>query len=376
MTGNDLAALNTNARLLLAHLFDAHVQVAGALFTESAGDEELVRTFGSAQAYQKAISWLVSKKLAEWVTDDGFTITEFGTEVAADTELLERELPAPPRSVLPSSDGTGEVHQRVRELNRSARSLLMFLHKWHLDGGGRPFHVGPSNDTLTACSLDDESYRAAAHRLIEKDLGKWAGTGGLMTIVRQGVHAAEDAHVLESLLPVGAQPSSGQPSRRPDMISAVAEVREFAQVLINDGALQEIVTRDSHELDAALTHGLHKSAALLTGSIIEGVLLSLCERNRTIAATHMKQSKDFPEKASIETLIEIARDEGLIRDLAGDVAGTVREYRDLIHPDRERRTKPKVDDAMSGALLALLRVVVRDIRDAIADGRVAAYEAK
>lgn len=374
MNPTEVAVLNANARRLLAH--DAHVQFAGAMFTESSGDEELAGEFGSKQAYGRAIEWLVSKNLAEWVTADGFTITPFGTEVAADPDLLESELPAPSKCTSSSAQASGDVGQRVYDLNRDARSLLTYLHKWHLDGGGRPFYVGPCDETFSACSLDDESYRAAARRLIEKDLGKWAGGGGAMTITRQGVRSAEDHRLIEALLPVGAQSTPGQPLLQPDIASAIAEVRDVARDIIIDEALREIVERDSHELEAAVAHGLHKSAALLTGSIIEAVLLGVCERNRTIAATHMKQGKDFPEKATIEKLVEIARDEGLIRDLAGDVAATVREYRDLIHPDRERRTRPKVDDAMSGALLALLRVVVRDIRDAMADGRVEAYEAK
>lgn len=376
MSEPDLAVLNANARRLLAHLFDAHVQFAGAMFTESSGDDELVREFGSPRAFSRAIDWLVSKNLAEWVTGDGFTISQFGVEVAADPELLESELPVSSTSPSPTAPGSREVGQRVHDLNRDARSLLAFLHKWHLDTGGRSFHVAPCEETFVACSLNDESYGAAARRLIEKGLGKWAGGGRLMTITPQGVQASEEPRLVESLLPVSPLANSRPSAPQPDIVSAIAEVRDLARDIITDATLREIVERDSHELDAAMAHGLHKSAALLTGSIIEGVLLSVCERNRTIAATHMKHGKDFPEKASIETLIEIARDEGLIRDLARDVAGTVRDYRDLIHPDRERRTRPKVDDAMSGALLALLRVVVRDIRDAMVDGRIAAYEAK
>src|SRR5688572_699392 len=74
----DALELNRNARALLSHLYDAHVKFAGQMFTESHSNPELAREFGSVAKYHATIKWLVSKNLAEHVTFDGFTITEYG----------------------------------------------------------------------------------------------------------------------------------------------------------------------------------------------------------------------------------------------------------------------------------------------------------
>ncbi|WP_437728066.1 hypothetical protein [Sorangium sp. So ce861] len=149
-----------------------------------------------------------------------------------------------------------------------------------------------------------------------------------------------------------------------------------APILIKDDDFREIVERDLGELEAALTHGMHKSTALLAGSIAEAILIDLCDRNRTMASSYMKQREPFPEKASLDKLIEIDRGEGLIEPLTETMANAVREHRDLIHPDRERRSRPKVDAATVGALMSLLRLVAGEVEAAIVDKRVDQYEAK
>ncbi|XXY16790.1 hypothetical protein WME88_51995 [Sorangium sp. So ce216] len=372
---SELVQLNTAARTLLSRLHDDHIKCSGRLFSLSRSDQQLASQFSSPAQFRAAVDWLISKGLARSVNRGSFTITPHGVSASDDENLLDELLPVPPQLPVQAA-GTSCAAKDVYELNAIARRLLAFLHRWHLNAAGGPFHVGPCDETFQVCELNEATYREAAGRLVSKTLAKPAGAGDMITITRRGVDVAENDGSLDRELPIAPRERAGPPGIALEVASALAEVRKIAPSLMIDDVLRAIVERDLRELEAALMHGLHKSTALLAGSITEAVLLDFCDRNRLIAQTYMKQRETFPEKVSLEKLIDIAGKEGLIKELASSLAVAVKNYRDLIHPDRERRTQPAVDDAMGGALVALLRLIVRDLRDASDDGRVGAYETK
>ena len=142
-----------------------------------------------------------------------------------------------------------------------------------------------------------------------------------------------------------------------------------------DADLRSIVDRDLDELDAAIRAGLHKCSAILAGSIVEALLIDMLDQNRAIASSHLKRKK-FPEEASLGELVTIATAEGLLEAMATGLVEHLKDFRDLVHPDRERRTKPKVDATTAAALVSLLGLVVRDLASAAVDGKLAAYVAK
>ncbi len=207
-----------------------------------------------------------------------------------------------------------------------------------------------------------------------KGLAKWSGLGGVITITPRGVAAQENQRVLSAELEVEQiqMTSAVMPA---DQAAAFASCRDTFPAIFADHDLLAIVQRDLAELERALAAGLHKSTMLLAGSITEAILLDVCNRNPPVAAGYLKQARDYPEKASLDHLIDIAQGEGILVDIADKMA-VVRSHRDLIHPECERRTKPLVDGATAGALVALLRIVVRDVKLAIESGSVAAYAAK
>jgi hypothetical protein len=121
---------------------------------------------------------------------------------------------------------------------------------------------------------------------------------------------------------------------------------------------------------------------LLGGSILEGILVDVLDRNRALASSYMKKRR-FPEEASLQDLIAIAGDSALLdppRHLLTPtsiaLANAVTDHRDLIHPHSEARRRILVDEATARAVVHLLTIVVRDLVEANERGDIAAYENK
>lgn len=266
------------------------------------------------------------------------------------------------------------VDPRVVDANEKARRVLKALHHYHLEHAGAAWHLyveGPNDELLKVLDLDETGWRAATARLVDKGLAEWVGAGSV-TSTPYGIEVAEDDGMLDAELPVGPR---ARGDVEPTTASALAEITGVALAFVADDAIREIVERDRRELELAVAHGMHKSAALLAGSISEALLLDVCDRNRVISASYLPAKKRFPEDASLGLLIEIGEKEGLLSDLAHPLL-RLKDYRDLVHPDRERRLGVQVDAATSGALVQLLRLVLRDLAAAADDGRIEGFAAR
>src|SRR5262249_43333987 len=150
---------NAAARKLFAKLCDAELEASGALFSLSQSDHELLAEFDDPDL-RSTIDWLNSKGLSEWMTNDGFTISDHGKSIADDPdEELDRLLPvpagwSPPPTVTMSTDPM----QQAYELNGLARRLLAYLHRFALKHPGRPFQIGPNPETFGEAQLDKPGY--------------------------------------------------------------------------------------------------------------------------------------------------------------------------------------------------------------------------
>lgn len=262
----------------------------------------------------------------------------------------------------------------VYALNADARKLLAYLHRRSFELGGGPYSVGNNSTTFAATTIVPSQFVAVARRLVTKRLAQNMGMGGSVMITPLGIETFEDPPSLDRLLPIGAPAS--RPAPAVEVAEALREIRSVSLDFMVDGDLRAIVERDLDELDAAIVAGLHKCSAILAGSVVEGLLIDMLDQNRAIAQTHMAQRRHFPEDASLGDLVDIATKEMLLEAVASGLVDHLKDFRDLVHPDRERRTKPKVDAATAGALVSLLRLVVRDLVAAARDGKLAAYLAK
>lgn len=145
---------------------------------------------------------------------------------------------------------------------------------------------------------------------------------------------------------------------------------------MRDAALRRIAGDDFAEMRVCLESAAHKAALLLAGSACESMLLDMLERNSTIAKTYLKKPDDFPDRVSLELLVTAAVTEGLVTDTALHLAPMVKNYRDLIHPNRVRRGNITVDMHTAKLLAQTAVIIGRDLQAADVDGRASAFENK
>jgi hypothetical protein len=157
---------------------------------------------------------------------------------------------------------------------------------------------------------------------------------------------------------------------------------------LRDKSVVSIINRDLEELEAVLRLGLAKSSLMLAGSILEGILFDVTNRNPALAGSFLegqKGQKKWPKDASLPLMIDILLNTALENHATGEKSyiftKTVRSYsititdhRDLIHPHAEMRTKTRVNKDIALAMAILLRLVVLELEGAGKAGLLDLYE--
>ena len=127
---------------------------------------------------------------------------------------------------------------------------------------------------------------------------------------------------------------------------------------ISDAGFKDILIRDFEELKKCHEAKASKSILILSGSIIEAILvdyfLSFMPENLT-------DKKIL--KMDLFSLIELAFDQKLISSSSKDLSTVIKNYRNLIHPGREIRKREKFDNETSNIALSLLKIVIKEIRE-------------
>jgi hypothetical protein len=145
---------------------------------------------------------------------------------------------------------------------------------------------------------------------------------------------------------------------------------------MRDAALRAIVEEDLVNVARCLDAGAWKAAALLAGGACEGMLLDVLERNAIITKGYLgNKAADFPDKTSLEQLIYVAKQEGLIQALALSFAPGLQQHRDLIHPNRARKAPPITQDVARSAAHSV-NVVAEALHEAAKGGLLTAFEKK
>lgn len=273
----------------------------------------------------------------------------------------------------------------VRELHpyEAARKTLTILHEIFLKYGHFSWSISPDGeDEFTSIGLDEEGAVKALRLLVAKNLAEHVGIDSFV-ITQYGVSACDHPETLDHELPVAGRVGGGAGTlgeRRTNDVE-LDELSKVGDTLESD-EIREIVSRDISELKIAVELGLAKSTILLSGSILEGVLIDVLDRNRALASTYMRRRR-FPEDASLQDLIGIAGDSALLdapahllTETSIALAKAVTDHRDLIHPHAEARGRIRVDESTARAILHLLSLVVRDLAQAKSRGDIDAYVKK
>lgn len=136
---------------------------------------------------------------------------------------------------------------------------------------------------------------------------------------------------------------------RVDEFTDAADTALHAQMadLVRDPALAAILQSRLNEARACERHGLYISALIMLGSLLEGVLLDA-------AAVRLPHPQTPPERWMLGTLIQTAYREKWIQHDAHSFLDPLRHYRNLVHPNAQR----KYADPPDKDTVAMCRAVV------------------
>jgi len=132
---------------------------------------------------------------------------------------------------------------------------------------------------------------------------------------------------------------------------------------IRDEGLRDSLESDWAEMTSASDHGLHKSAAVLSGSITEALLVDALI-SAGVVTTEMKGHDVSVEELSLGQLIGLASKHKLVSSTTKKYADAVGEFRNLLHPGKARRESAKLGPRESQAAVLLAQFVVAEVADA------------
>jgi len=121
-------------------------------------------------------------------------------------------------------------------------------------------------------------------------------------------------------------------------------VPNFA-ALVSDVDLARILSNRWTEANLTFESGAYLATVILLGSILEGVLLDKVEQNPAQANSSPKCPKDKSGKPlafkdwKLQNLIEVCHDCGWLKKEYKDFSHVVRDYRNFIHPNKERQER-------------------------------------
>ncbi|MDQ3061621.1 MAG: hypothetical protein M3R14_02005, partial [Acidobacteriota bacterium] len=118
----------------------------------------------------------------------------------------------------------------------------------------------------------------------------------------------------------------------------------FAKLVVDVGLVRVLSNRWT-EANSAFESGAYLATVILLGSILEGVLLDKVEQNPIQANSSPKCPKDKSGKPlafkdwKLQSLIEVCHDCGWLKKEYKDFSHVVRDYRNFIHPNKERQER-------------------------------------
>lgn len=125
---------------------------------------------------------------------------------------------------------------------------------------------------------------------------------------------------------------------------------------VNDEQIKQMLRRDYAELEKCFDTKASKSVLILSGSILEAVLIDYFITNISEPAEINKLYRE-----SLGVLIEKANEEKIIGDNNKNFSSGIQGYRNLIHPGREVRLKERFDFDTASLSFSALKLILREI---------------
>lgn len=127
---------------------------------------------------------------------------------------------------------------------------------------------------------------------------------------------------------------------------------------IQDAELKEILKRDLKENLVAYLTNSYKTCLILSGSMIENILLDRVMSNGIV--TYQIDKKNVKvNKMDLSQLIFVAETERLIDKIPLDLANAIRGFRNFIHPGKEYRSKDiMINEVSAGLAWSALKYII------------------
>lgn len=127
---------------------------------------------------------------------------------------------------------------------------------------------------------------------------------------------------------------------------------------ITDEKFRIILTRDFEELNKCIEAKTSKSVLILSGSIIESILIDYFS---SLPPTGINPKKVL--SMELASLIDLAFDNKLISQSTKELSTVIKNFRNLIHPGREIRKNEKFDFDTAIVAKSLLNIVLKEIKE-------------
>lgn len=221
---------------------------------------------------------------------------------------------------------------------------------------------------LENASSGSHIIRQAAFRVLEEELnGIEKDFPGLIPPFRWTDHYSHDGNRNEKLYHASSVLGFIEVAiaRIEDCVSEsqstpVTESREFRFVI--DPDLRKILDRDYAEAQRAYIAECWKSVILLSGGAIEAILLDLLQSDPSKARGSARAPKEPNiDRWALADLIAVAADIWPKLAAVEKLSHSVREYRNLIHPGNEIRTKLNFGREEARIALEVLNLIHREL---------------
>lgn len=122
---------------------------------------------------------------------------------------------------------------------------------------------------------------------------------------------------------------------------------------------RSVLESDARELTACVETGAWKAVLVLSGSIVEALLVDYL-----MSSDWQKKSGKDPLKLELAEAVTACKSEGVLTLRTADLCSVVRSYRNLIHPGRTVRLGDKADEASARIAQSLVGIIVGEIAKA------------
>lgn len=128
---------------------------------------------------------------------------------------------------------------------------------------------------------------------------------------------------------------------------------------VSNETYRKILNRDFAELEKCMQIKASKSAVVMSGSIIESILIEYFIANPPTGKT---KTKAQVLKLKLSQLIDFAEQVGLISKKIKNLSSVVRDYRNYIHPAKEVRMREFIDEETAKIAFSLLKMIVKEVQ--------------